>query len=49
MCKLQSQSTSNPTSITQWAGVEALNGPQDFIARNNRLGAEIAEAYHFNA
>jgi aspartate aminotransferase len=34
MCKLQSQSTSNPSSITQWAGVEALNGPQDFIARN---------------
>jgi aspartate aminotransferase len=35
MCKLQSQSTSNPSSITQWAGVEALTGPQDFIARNN--------------
>ena len=35
MCKLQSQSTSNPSSITQWAAVEALNGPQDFIARNN--------------
>ena len=35
MCKLQSQSTSNPTSIVQWAGVEALNGPQDFIAKNN--------------
>ena len=35
MCKLQSQSTSNPNSITQWAAVEALNGPQDFIARNN--------------
>ena len=37
MRKLQSQSTSNPTSITQWAGVEALNGPQDFIARNNAV------------
>ena len=36
MCKLQSQSTSNPSSITQWAAVEALNGPQDFIARNNQ-------------
>ena len=35
MCKLQSQSTSNPCSITQWAAVEALNGPQDFIAWNN--------------
>ena len=37
MRKLQSQSTSNPTSIVQWAGVEALNGPQDFIARNNAV------------
>jgi len=31
MTKVQSQSTSNPTSISQWAAVEALNGPQDFI------------------
>ena len=31
MRKIQSQSTSNPTSISQWAAVEALNGPQDFI------------------
>ena len=36
MGKLQSQSTSNPASISQWAAVEALNGPQDFIAENNR-------------
>ena len=35
MAMLQSQSTSNPSSISQWASVEALNGPQDFIARNN--------------
>lgn len=35
MRKLQSQSTSNPSSISQWAAVEALNGPQDFIASNN--------------
>ena len=35
MCKLQGQSTSNPSSISQWAAVEALNGPQDFIPRNN--------------
>jgi aspartate aminotransferase len=28
---LQSQSTSNPSSISQWAAVEALNGPQDFL------------------
>lgn len=40
MCKLQSQSTSNPSSIVQWMGVEALNGPQDFIARNNRTFVE---------
>ena len=32
---LQSQSTSNPSSISQAASVEALNGPQDFIPRNN--------------
>lgn len=30
--KLQSQSTSNPCSISQWAAVEALEGPQDYIA-----------------
>ncbi|MGH6816519.1 MAG: pyridoxal phosphate-dependent aminotransferase [Hyphomicrobiaceae bacterium] len=40
MCKLQSQTTSNPSSITQWAGVEALNGPQHFIDRNNKTFAE---------
>jgi aspartate aminotransferase len=32
MNKLQSQSTTNPSSISQWAAVEALNGPQDFLA-----------------
>ncbi len=32
MRKLQSQSTTNPCSISQWAAVEALNGPQDFLA-----------------
>jgi len=31
MTNIQSQSTSNPTSITQKAAVEALTGPQDFI------------------
>ncbi len=31
MRKIQSQSTSNPCSISQWAAVEALNGPQDYI------------------
>jgi len=32
MRKVQSQSTSNPCSISQWAAVEALTGPQDFLA-----------------
>lgn len=32
MTKLQGQSTTNPSSISQWAAVEALNGPQDFLA-----------------
>ncbi len=40
MAKLQSQSTSNPSSIAQWAAVEALNGPQEFIARNNTVFKE---------
>ncbi|MEX2517896.1 MAG: pyridoxal phosphate-dependent aminotransferase [Paracoccaceae bacterium] len=31
MGTVQSQSTSNPCSISQWAAVEALNGPQDYI------------------
>jgi aspartate aminotransferase len=31
MKKIQSQSTSNPTSISQYAAEEALNGPQDCI------------------
>ena len=35
MAMLQSQSTSNPSSISQAAAVEALNGPQDFIAEHN--------------
>jgi aspartate aminotransferase len=40
MSKLQSQSTSNPSSIAQWAAVEALNGPQDFIPANNKVFRE---------
>ena len=35
--KVQSQSTSNPCSVSQWAAVEALNGTQDFLAPNNTL------------
>ena len=37
MRKIQSQSTSNPCSISQWAAVEALNGTQDFLAPNREL------------
>jgi aspartate aminotransferase len=37
MATLQSQSTTNPSSISQWASVEALTGPQDFIAKNNAV------------
>jgi aspartate aminotransferase len=33
MTNIQSQSTSNPTSITQKAAIEALRGPQDFVVR----------------
>ena len=32
MGKIQSQSTSNPCSVSQAAAVEALTGPQDFVA-----------------
>jgi aspartate aminotransferase len=37
MGKLQSQSTSNPTSISQAAAVEALNGDNSFIAERARV------------
>ena len=37
MAKVQSQSTSNPCSISQWAAVEALTGPQDYLGPNKRL------------
>ncbi len=37
MAKVMSQTTSNPSSISQWAAVEALNGPQDFIKPNAKL------------
>ncbi len=36
MAKIQSQSTSNPCTISQWAAVEALNGPQDYV-RESRI------------
>ena len=37
MRKVQSQSTTNPSSISQWAAVTALNGPQNFLAENSAL------------
>jgi aspartate aminotransferase len=37
MGKMISQTTSNPSSISQWAAVEALNGTQDFIKPNAKL------------
>ncbi|MGM0559891.1 MAG: aspartate transaminase [Pseudomonadota bacterium] len=37
MAKVQSQSTSNPSSVSQAAAVEALSGPQDFIDENNKV------------
>ncbi|WP_018183647.1 pyridoxal phosphate-dependent aminotransferase [Kaistia granuli] len=37
MGTIQSQSTSNPSSISQWAAVEALNGTQDYIPKNAEL------------
>ena len=32
MRKLQSQSTTNPSSVSQWAAVAALSGPQDYLS-----------------
>ena len=40
MSKIQDQSTSNPTSIAQAAGVEALNGPQDSVEAMRRAFRE---------
>lgn len=37
MATIQSQSTSNPSSVSQYAALEALTGPQDFLAPNRQL------------
>jgi aspartate aminotransferase len=37
MGTIQSQSTSNPCSVSQYAALEALSGPQDFLAPNRKL------------
>jgi aspartate aminotransferase len=39
MAKVQSQSTSSPNSMAQWAAIAALDGPIDFIAENCRAFA----------
>ncbi|MEM6728630.1 MAG: pyridoxal phosphate-dependent aminotransferase [Pseudomonadota bacterium] len=40
MRKIQSQSTGNPCAISQYAAIEALSGPQDFLAPNRALFKE---------
>ena len=40
MATVQSQSTSNPSAVSQWASVEALDGPQDFIPKHNKIFKE---------
>jgi aspartate aminotransferase len=40
MAAIQSQSTSNPAAVSQWAAVEALNGPKDFIPAHNLIFKE---------
>ena len=40
MAAIQSQSTSNPAAVSQWAAVEALNGPKDFIPKHNKIFKE---------
>ena len=43
MAKVQSQSTSNPASISQYAALEALTNKEDFIVKNNKLFKERRE------
>jgi len=40
MTTIQSQATHAPSTISQWAAVEALNGPQDFIPENAKVFKE---------
>ena len=49
MAMLQSQSTSNPAAVSQWAAVEALNGPQDFIPKHNAIFKERRDLVRLDA
>src|SRR3954462_14363263 len=40
MAMIQSQSTSNPVAVSQYAALEALDGPQDFIPKHNKIFKE---------
>jgi aspartate aminotransferase len=40
MASVMTQTTSNPSSVSQWAAVEALNGTQDFIPKNKLIFQE---------
>ena len=40
MNKVQSQSTTHTSSVSQYAAIAALNGPQDFIAKHNKVFQE---------
>ena len=40
MGKVISQTTSNPSSISQYAAIEALNGPQDFLEPRRKVYQE---------
>lgn len=40
MAKVQSQSTTNPSSVSQAAAIAALNGPLDFLEERNAVFAE---------
>ncbi|MBN34578.1 MAG: aspartate aminotransferase [Rhodospirillaceae bacterium] len=40
MNKVQSQSTTHTSSVSQYAAIAALNGPQDFIAEHNKMFQE---------
>lgn len=46
MRKIQSHSTSNPTSISQYAAVAALTGDQSFLAEMNRVFKERHDVVH---